>query len=409
MKKLFRNLLALSLVFAILLSFAGCNLLKKPSDEGNNDNGAVTNPPKEKKPYTVTYVTDYENIKNIVFIIGDGMGEEQLDAGELTYDKEYAFRDSFTKLFSDTNSLDPNTDEPTKTTDSAAGATALATGILTYNNRVAIGSDFSEYTTVLDIAKSVGKSTAVVTTDYLSGATPSGFSAHTLNRNLEVEIIRSQINSGVDLLVGQYDATYDEYQDQIKEKYNYVKTFDKDAILASKDGDSLCLFNIEKEASDSIELKDATDLAIDYVKDDSDGFVLVIEQAHIDKKCHDNNFEAAAKAANSLNDTVEYVLSFASQRNDTAVIITADHETGGLNVSENPTEYENTVSSENGTEFSYEFSTTNHTKTPVPVYFTGFGAKPELFKTYSSAEKVKNNEIFFIVKDLILHSKMVEE
>ena len=217
MKSLFKRLLALSLVFAVLISLVGCSFFNKDDNDGtNNSTGGQS---KEPKPYTVTYVTDYENIKNVIFIIGDGMGEEQLDAGELVYGKEFAFRDSLNLVFSDTNSLDQDSDEATETTDSAAAATALATGVLTYNKRVAMDSKFNEFTTMLDIAKSVGKSTAVVTTDYLSGATPSGFSAHTLNRNLEVEIIKSQITSGVDLLIGQYDATYDEYEDKIKEKY----------------------------------------------------------------------------------------------------------------------------------------------------------------------------------------------
>ena len=412
MKTLFKRLVALSLILTFTLSLISCDLFNKSNDDKNGDSSNsdnVQSVPKEPKPYVVTYVTDYENIKNVIFIIGDGMGEEQLDAGELMYGKEFTFRDSFNRIYSDTNSLNEDTDEASETTDSAAGATALATGVLTYNGRIAMDSQFNNFTTMLDIAKSVGKSTAVVTTDYLSGATPSGFSAHTLNRNLEREIIKSQITSGVDLLIGQYDATYDEYEEQIKEKYNYVKSFDKDAILSSKDSDSLCLFNIEKSAEDSIELKDATDLAVNYLKDDADGFVLVIEQAHIDKKCHDNNLEAAAKAANSLNDTVEYVLNFAKDRNDTAIIITADHETGGLDVSKDPTELKNTATATDGTEFSYKFSSKNHTKTNVPVYFSGFGAKPELFNTFSSSEKLKNNEIFFIVKDLILHSKLVTE
>ena len=128
----------------------------------------------------------------------------------------------------------------------------------------------------------------------------------------------------------EYDALYDEYESEISENYNYYKSFDKDIILSSKEEDALCLFNIEKESEDSITLENATELAIDYLKDDDDGFVLVIEQAHIDKKSHSNDFEGTAKAANSLNDTIESVLEFTKDRNDTAIIVTADHETGGL-------------------------------------------------------------------------------
>ena len=230
MKKILKHFVALSLVLALLFSFVGCNFLNKTNDKATEDSGANTTP-KEKKPYTVAYVTDYSNIKNVIFIIGDGMGESHLDAGELVYGKEYAFRDNFSLIYSQTNSLDTTTDEAINTTDSAASATAMATGKLTYNNRLSIGSDFSEFTTILDLAKSVGKSTAIVTTDYLSGATPSGFSAHALSRYSTKEIIRSQITSGVDILIGQYSEDYDKYADEIKEKYNYVKTYDTEAIL----------------------------------------------------------------------------------------------------------------------------------------------------------------------------------
>ena len=405
MKSLTNRLVTLLLVFALLFSFTGCLF---PTNEDSDSNSVNNNEIKEPKPYTVAYVTDYSNIKNIIFIIGDGMGEEQLNAGELFADKEFAFRDTFDRLYADTNSLNSETDEPTETTDSAAGATALATGYLTYNKKIAMGKTLSDvYDTFLDLAKSVGKSTAVVTTDYLSGATPAAFTAHASNRSMTYDIIRSQAQSGVDLLIGQYEKTYDACEKDIVKNYNYCKEFDRDAILAKKDEDTLCLFNIEKSTDDSIELKDAASLAIDYVKDNENGFVLVIEQAHIDKKASDGDFEGTAKTSNSLNDTVEIAMEFAKDRNDTAIIVTADHETGGLKTSANADEYAEKFTSQNGTEFSYEFSTTSHTQTNVPLYFTGFGVKSELLGTFASEEKVKNSEIFLIVRDLVLHGKMV--
>ena len=415
MKRLFKQLLALSLILALSLSLFGCeyhlSFLNKDDDtsgEGTNNNG-TSYVPKDPYPYVVTYVTDYSNIKNVIFIIGDGMGMAHLDAGELYSGTNFDFRDSFTMLLSDTNSLDPDTNEPTDTTDSAASATAMATGVLTYDKRISMDSNYTELRTILDIAKSVGKSTAVVTTDALFGATPAAFTAHTLNRNLEREIIKSQAESGVDLLIGQYDELYDSYESNITKNYNYVKSFDKEAILASRTEDTMCLFNMEKSTADSVSLKDATDLAINYLVDDTDGFVMMIEQAHIDKKSHNKDIDGAAKAAASLNETVEYVLSFASGRDDTAVIITADHETGGLKVDADPEKYEATYEKDGEVLFSYEYTTSNHTNANVPVYYYGFGAKPELFSTYSSSEKIKNNELFLLMKDLVLHSKIVTE
>ena len=164
---------------------------------------------------------------------------------------------------------------------------------------------------------------------------------------------------------------------------------------------------MEKSTDDSVELKDAAALAIDYVKDNENGFVLVIEQAHIDKKASDGDFEGTAKASNSLNDTVELAMEFAKDRNDTAIIVTADHETGGLKTSTDANEYSEKFTSQIGTEFSYEFETTSHTQTNIPFYFTGFGVEAELLGTFSSEEKIKNSEMFLIVRDLILHGKMV--
>ena len=405
MKSLTNRLVTLLLALALVFSFTGCLF---PINEDNDNNSGNNNEIKEPKPYTVAYVTDYSNIKNIIFIIGDGMGEEQLNAGELLAGSDFAFRDSFDLLYSATNSLDTNTDEPTETTDSAAGATAIATGYLTYNKKIAMGKTFSDvYDTFLDLAKSVGKSTAVVTTDYLSGATPAAFTAHSSNRSMTYDIIRSQAKSGVDLLIGQYESKYDECEKDITKNYNYCKEYDRDTILAKKNEDTLCLFNMEKATDDSVKLADATALAIDYVKDNENGFVLVVEQAHIDKNASDGNLEGTANAAISLNDTVELAIEFAKDRNDTAIIVTADHETGGLKTSADKDEYSEKLTSKLGTEFSYEFETTNHTNVDVPLYFTGFGVKSELLGTFSSEEKVKNSEIFLIVRDLILHGKMV--
>ena len=201
-----------------MLSLIGCEYLLSflnkdddTSDDGNNDAGN-NDTKKDPYPYVVTYATDYANIKNVIFIIGDGMGSAHLDAGELYSGTNFDFRDNLNMLLSDTNSLDADTNEPTDTTDSAAAATAMATGVLTYNKRISMDSSFNEFRTILDIAKAVGKSTAVVTTDKLSGATPAAFTAHTLARSLDNEIIKTQATSGVDLLIGQYDSSYDKYE-----------------------------------------------------------------------------------------------------------------------------------------------------------------------------------------------------
>ena len=139
-------------------------------------------------------------IKNIVIIIGDGMGIEHVTAGQLYEEKQYCFT-NWEYASVNTDSVD-TIGNSFITTDSAAGGTALATGNLTVNGYVGKNWKGKDVSTILDHAKSLGKSTGVLTTDNLYGATPASFSAHALSRDDTEDIINSQLTSNVDLLCG---------------------------------------------------------------------------------------------------------------------------------------------------------------------------------------------------------------
>ena len=414
MKKLSLRLVAFALALIMAFSMFACDNSGSGENQNQGGSGGSQTSGGPDSAYeggvmpdapTVVECADTDGeIKNIILIIGDGMGEAQLDAAELIYGSEYDFRYDFDKFYSDTNSLNEKTGKATEVTDSAASATAMATGYLTYNKYTGINKDLKKLTTLLDIAKLAGKATGMVTTDELVGATPSAFTAHTMNRNLEHEVVKSQIQSGVDLLIGQYSARYVEYEERIKEKYNYFDSYDRSAILSKREEDTLLHCEIETEADSSVSLAELAMLAIDYLSADSDGFVLVIEQAHIDKYCHDMNLAGAVSAAQSLNETIEAVMEFAMDSADTAVIVTADHETRGLVVSEDEDEYSRTIETEDGSVISYEFTATYHTDTLVPVYVWGFDAHPERCTTFKSKEKIKNSDIYHFIVDLIENS-----
>jgi alkaline phosphatase len=340
---------------------------------------------------------DYK-YKNIIYIIGDGMGEAHLDAGEIVYEKEFAFRDNFKKIMVNTNSLDKK-GSAAEVTDSAASATALATGILTVNKHVGMDPAMQELTTILDDASLSGRATGIVTTDYLCGATPAGFSAHTNNRNLEHDIIRTQAKSGVDLLIGQYYDKYLEHESEIKANYKFLKEYDEDTILDSK-SDVLCIAPIES-GEGSPTLAEVTTLAINRLSKDQDGFLLMIEQAHIDKYSHDKNFEGTAEKANSLNDTVNAALAFAEGRDDTVIIVTADHETCGLKVSASSDEFGSKSKTVSGADISYTYKNGYHTDTPVPFYLYGYDQDFSAFETFADASLIKNNEIAKLIFTLI--------
>ena len=335
-------------------------------------------------------------IRNIIIIIGDGMGDAQLDSGELGMGKEYAFR-SWQSTHSDTNSLD-SAAQATKITDSAAGGTALSTGTLTINKYLGKDKDGNDLETILDHAKEYGKATGVVTTDAITGATPASYSAHCVDREDTQTILYTQVESNVDLLCANKTSEATEMKSFFeKAGYNYCDMFSniKNTLSSEK---AFWQFNMAGiGATDKLEK--VVPYALDFLDKDEDGFVMMIEQAHIDKYCHSNEIDGTLLMADSLNNTVEAILAWLGDRNDTAIIITADHETGALQVSAD-TRLASSFSA-NGNKFFYAYGSENHSDTPVPVYVYGFVADFTPYYIDNSQNVIKNISVFKIMLDLL--------
>lgn len=340
-----------------------------------------------------------EEIKNLILIIGDGMGLDHIVAGELAYDKDYAFTEwDFVTV--NTDSVNGN-GYGSILTDSAASGTALATGNLTVNGYIGKNHKGVDVETILDYAKSLGKATGVLSTDTLLGATPAAFSAHSLNRNNAAEIANSQILSGVDLLGGAKDGVCTSLVSKITAQgYYYVDAFN-DVDRAIRKEKSYWQFDMSgTNAQDQLE--DATYYALKMLSRNSEGFVLILEQAYIDKYSHSNDFANTVHSVNSLNNTVETILEWMGDRTDTAVLITADHETGGLSVSANSKAYDKTYTSKEGKTISYNWSSVNHTKSKVGLFTYGI-TTPDYskFSYYGSPFTIKNIDVFNLMKDIL--------
>ena len=335
-------------------------------------------------------------IKNIILIIGDGMGPEQVEAGELIKGENFVFHD-WQHTTANTNSLD-SAGQATKVTDSAAGGTALSTGILTTNKYVGKNSEGTDLQTILDHAKTCGKATGVVSTDAIYGATPAAFSGHSVDREDSQTILYTQLDSGIDLLCANATSEAANMLSFIKKAgYDYCDNFSQ--VKKSLESEKVYWqFNMAgTSATDKLEK--VVPYCLDFLDDDPDGFVLMIEQGHIDKYCHNNEIEGAQLMANSLNNTVEAILAWANGRTDTAIIITADHETGALRVDSEkkfPTAY-----SYNGKTLYYMFNSENHSDTPVPVYVYGFEADFTPYWLDDSQTVIKNISVFSIMLDLL--------
>jgi len=337
-------------------------------------------------------------VKNLILIIGDGMGSEHIAAGALATNR--------IPVFTGWQSAGVNTDSANVeglggvTTDSSAAATALASGCLTVNGYVGLDHNQANLKTILDYAEQVGKSTGILTSDYLYGATPAGFSAHALSREDADTITLSQGDSGVDFLCGKRDdAHYLPHRAALEAKgYCFATSAEE---VASAMPDKLYLTaDIENGVEGCHSLSEMADLALGFLSQNEEGFVLVIEQALIDKKAHNKDIGGVVDAMESLFDTVDTVMAWIGDRTDTAVMVTADHETGGLTVSGDPGALANRYESATG-DFSYLFSTGSHTDSHVELFLYGYEANFRKYETYATGHLIKNTDIFLLMKEIL--------
>jgi len=313
--------------------------------------------------------------QNVVLLIGDGMGLAQITLarlravganGRLHMDRMPATGLVFTHS---ANAL---------VTDSAAAGTALASGFKTKNGVVGHAPDGSKVRTLVEAARDKGLAAGLVVTSTISHATPASFAAHVHSRGDEADIALQMSASGIEVLLGggrDYwlpEAAKGKRKDnrdliaECRERgYTIIET--REELAAARGEKILGLFQGASLSTRAMEptLADMTAKAIEILKQDADGFFLMVEGSQIDWKCHDNNAEEMVRQLLLFDMAVKTVLDFACQDRQTLVIVTADHETGGLAVLDGHL---------NGKELQLSWATTNHTPLPSPLYAYGPGA-----------------------------------
>ena len=405
--KISTRIIACLLALIMLLSFIACNSTETPQADPTNPSESITET-ETKKPYTKITAPPTEKptakpldstakIKNLIIIIGDGMGLAHINAGQIAEGKTYDFT-TWQKSVCNTNSI--NSSDQEVLTDSAASATALATGVSTKNSYLGVDKNNRELDTILDLATLYGKSTGIVTTDYLYGATPAGFSAHSNDRNNSERITLTQAASEVNFMCGlRNDNFYTKYyKTKLTDNgYFYSTTIsDEEAILTSEK--AFLPIDIENGTSLSVDLKNASALALDFLSQNENGFVLMIEQAYIDKYSHSNLVDDMLKRMKSLNDTVEMVSEWASDRDDTAIIVTADHECGGFYSS---TEDEYDSSYEGVNDLYFDWTSKDHTQSMVGIFVNGAEVDFEELSLYNTADKIRNTDVFKLMCNIL--------
>ena len=407
------SLRMLSLLLAMVLCFGLFACGEQPADPTTVPTQATTaaptteatTPPTTEAPVETTEAINYNviqstnAIKNVIIIIGDGMGLQHIDAGMLYDGITYNFTNWPMVRVNTYPLLDASGALSEDPTDSAASATAMATGVLTPNGRLGKDINNEDLPTIMDLASSLGKATGIVTTDTLSGATPGAFSGHASYRDNVNEIIPSQKTSGVNLLCGFAQDKYTLIADEFKAVgYAYTEDFNK---VESTFSSEFALWQLDTYGVDATTpLQVVTPKALEYLDQDPDGFVLMVEQAHPDKYSHGNEFENVAKSVSDLNKTVEVVMEWVGDRTDTMVLIVADHECGGLQVSAKEDKYENQHTFGDVT-ISYVFRSTNHTGTNVALYVYGVEVDFTQSSLYSK-KAIKNIGVYYLMEEALL-------
>lgn len=289
--------------------------------------------------------------KSAILFIGDGMGPAQMLAGRL-YKGGSFYKMNFEKFkytgFSKTHSSD------NYTTDSAAGATALAAGAKSYNGSISMSDPLWEkdhkshpLQTIADLAKNAGKSVGIVTTTRITHATPACYYAHVLQRDSEGEIANQVLTSKVDLWMGGGREFFKPKKSGgkredgrnilklMKAKGAYVVNSISDVSKIKKlDHPVLGLFaesHIEYKQTGKSEamLDDMVKEAIRLLSQNPKGYFLMVEGGRIDHAAHINEKEKMMAEMVDLDDAIGYAMKTVNLKN-TLIVLTADHETAGV-------------------------------------------------------------------------------
>lgn len=301
---------------------------------------------------------DYDQVKNVIYFIGDGMGPLHLEKTKQERNVALSMDTFPYKGRSITRSLSH------KVTDSAAGGTALSCGVRTYNG--AVGVYISDPVRIESVPRSItelcrekGMATGVVTTDKTSGATPATFTVHSTARGLTMDIDYQQIASPFDLIWGGV-SEYTSEKNIERAGFTYVDTYDE--MMNVKSGERSFaqfkndLWHVTQSDPETPNLEQMTMKAIDVLDDTDEGFFLMVEGAHIDKNSHGNKDAEMTEALEEFDRTISEALKYAKSDGETLIVVTADHETGKI------------VLNDDG---SYSFTQASHSDTNVPVLVYG--------------------------------------
>jgi alkaline phosphatase len=280
--------------------------------------------------------------KNIIIMIGDGMGPAYPTA--YRYFKDNPDTQEIEQTVFDRLLVGMASTYPDKSsgyvTDSAAAATALATGFKSYNGAISVDINKQPLTTLMEHAKSLGMGTGIAVTSQVNHATPAAFLTHNESRKNYLDIAQSYLATGTDVILGggQDYFSQDLLAQFVARGYEYAT--DKKSLAKAKNPKVIGLFAPVQlpwavNNKNGLQLSQLTKKALSLLSQQEQGFVLLVEGSLIDWAGHSNDIVSAMGEMQEFAASIEVAEQFARQNKDTLVIITADHNTGGLSIGAN--------------------------------------------------------------------------
>ena len=339
--------------------------------------------------YRPSYKSDglQKPVKNVILLIGDGMGLAQIHAGYIANHGQLNLSNIHTIGFSQTAAADAGN------TDSAAGGSAMAIGEKTNNRYIGVGPDQKKRTNLVDTLAGYGIKSAIISVGDITDATPAVFYAHQADRSMNGEIAADLLESKVEILIGSNQKSFLKNKDTALMDKLAAQGFKLNTSTAGfyKENKGRQLVLLPDSATRPVKegrgpvLKESLLHSLNLLSANQLGFFVMAEGAQIDYGGHANDLPYVVTELHDFDKTVEAALRFADQNGETLVVVTADHETGGLTLLD--------AAAEKGM-ISGHFSTNDHTNIMVPVFAYGPGSA-EFRGTYP------NNEIFHKILKVI--------
>lgn len=365
-RALLNKILLISL-FTGFVAFTGNSQEKSKEPQGQNLNETYAGGPfYEVQNYS--FAKTNKKPKNIILMIGDGMGIVQIYSG-MTANGGHLFLENFKNCgFSKTYSSD------NYVTDSAAGGTALSSGVKTYNGAIGVGPDKKPIPNIREMAEKKGLKTGLVSTSSITHATPASFIAHVDSRGSYEDIALDFLKTEIDVFIGGGMKNFELRKDgrnlskELKNK-GYQVCYNVEDLAKVNSGKlaGLTAPDHNKPMPDRGEmLVPSTQTAIKLLAQGKKGFFLMVEGSEIDFIAHENKTTGVVLEMLDFDRAIGAALKFAASNGETLVIVTADHETGGMTINGGDLQSGKVVA---------KYSTQGHTGVAVPIFAFGPGAE----------------------------------